>query len=136
MTVKRLDGGPIEAKPLSPEMVAQAKEMITGSLGLVPFTDLSVVPEDADWSHVTGGSLEVAGGGTETYELTWLEESYGRPTEFRKWRGFVDPKTDLPQRTESYRKLARDVEYTLVSVKVIAYLGDDEMQAVIKGASF
>jgi len=136
MTVKRLDGGPIEAKPLSPEMIAQANEIITGSLGLVPFADLSVVPEDADWSHVTGGSLEVAGVGTETYELTWLEESYGRPTGFRKWRVFVEPKTDLPQRTESYRKLARDVEYTLVSVKVITYLGDDEMQAVIKGASF
>ena len=133
---KRLTADSVVAVPLSVEMIAQAKEMITGSLGLVLFADLSVVPEDADWSHVTGSSLEVAGGGTETYELTWLEESYGRPTGFRKWRVFVDPKTDLPQRTESYRKLARDVEYILVSVKVIAYLGDDEMQAVIKGASF
>jgi hypothetical protein len=134
--IRHLTGNSVAPTPLSVEMIAQAKEMITGSLGLVPFTDLSVVPEDADWSHVTGGSLEVAGGGTETYELTWLKESYGRPTEFWKWRVFVDPKTDLPQRTESYRKSAHDVEYTLVSVKVIAYLGDDEIQAVIKGASF
>jgi hypothetical protein len=117
-------------------MIAQTKEMITGSLGLVPFADLSVVPEDADWSHVTGGSLEVAAGATEVYELTWSAKGYDGSIEFRKWRVFVDPKTDLPQRTESYRKSARDVEYTLVSVKVIVYLGDDEMQAVIKGASF
>jgi hypothetical protein len=136
MTVKRLDAGSIETKLLSPEMTAQIRNTITGSLGLVPFTDLSVVPEDADWSHVTGGSLEVGGGGTETYELTWLEESYGRPTEFRKWRVFVDPKTDLPQRTEFHRKSAPDVEYSLVSATVVEYLADDEMQAVIKEVSF
>ena len=136
MTVKRLDGGPIEAKPLSPEMIAQTREMIIGYLGLVPFTDLSVVPEDADWSHVTGGSLEVAAGATEVYELTWSAKGYDGSIEFRKWRVFVDPKTDLPHRTEFYRKSAPGVEYSLVSANVVEYLADDEMQAVIKGASF
>jgi hypothetical protein len=136
MTVKRLDGGPIEAKPLSPEMIAQTKEMITGSLGLVPFADLSIVPKGADWSRVSGDDLEVAAEGMEISQLSWVEKAYGGSDISWKWRVFVDTKTDLPQKTESYRKLARDVEYTLVSVKVIAYLGRDQMQAVIKGASF
>jgi hypothetical protein len=133
---KHLTGDSVAATPLSVEMIAQAKEIITGSLGLVPFADLSVVPEDADWNRITGGSLEVAGGATEMYELTWSAKGYDGSIGFRKWRVFVDPKTDLPHRTEFYRKSTPDVEYTLVSANVVEYLADDEMQAVIKEVSF
>jgi hypothetical protein len=136
ITVKRLDGGPIEAKPLSPEMIAQTKETITGYLGLVPFADLSVVPKGADWSRVSGDNLEVAAQEMGIYQLSWVEKVYDGSAIFWKWRVFVDPKTDLPQRGEFYRKSAPDVEYSLVSANVVEYLADDEMQAVIEGASF
>jgi hypothetical protein len=65
-----------------------------------------------------------------------VEKVYDGSAIFWKWRVFVDPKTDLPQKTEFYKKLGFGDEYALKSANVVEYLSDNEMQAVIKEVSF
>jgi hypothetical protein len=134
--VKHLDSGLVEATNLSVEINTAIEKMIAGSLGLVPFTDLSLVPKDAKWSQVTNDGLEDVAEDIEVYDLTWLEKAYDGSNVFWRWRVFLNPKTNLPQSTESYRKSAGDIEYILVSVKTVKYLSDGEMREVIKEASF
>jgi len=129
---KQVATGVTDTTPLSTEMTAEVRDRIGGFLGLVPFADLSIVPKDADWSPVAGESLE-ATGDIEAHDLTWTEKAYDGSEVFRKWRVFVDPETDLPQRTEWYEKPTVDGEYILRSIKVAEYLNDNEMQLVIRG---
>ena len=68
--------------------------------------------------------------------MTWIGKSYENVTILRKWRFFIDAKTNLPQRTELYNKLPADSEYNLVSVKVVEYLSDSEIQSVLEACSF
>lgn len=134
--IKHLDTGSVETALLSAEMITNIEKTISGFWGLVPFADLSVVPDDAGWNRAADDGVAAAAKGVEVYDLTWRRKAYDGSVGFRKWRVFVDPKTNLPQKTELYRKLAGDFEYTLISVKVVEYLTDSEVQAVIRDSSF
>ena len=133
---KQLDTVVTETIPLTAVSVADVEKRMTGSLGLTPFYDISDVPQDAQWNRVTGEGLKIADKGVEVYDLTWVEEKYGAVMVFSKWRVFVDPKTNLPYRTEFYRKLPNSSEYILESTNVVEYLDDSEMQAVLEKAFF
>lgn len=133
--LKHADTNLIETTLLSGEMISKTEETTTGFWGLVPFANLSVIPEDAEWSRVTVDDLGATTNGIEIYDLTWLKKARDGSVGFRKWRVFVNSETNLPQRTEFYRKLAND-EYILRLVKVIEYLSDGEIQTVIREASF
>jgi hypothetical protein len=134
--VKHLDSGLVEATNLSVEINTAIEKMIAGSLGLVPFTDLSLVPKDAKWSRVTNDNLEAVAEDIEVHDLTWLEKAYDGSNVLWKWRVFVDVKMNLPQRVEWYTKLATDNDYILRSTNKVEYLDDIKMQEVIKEASF
>ncbi|HUT45003.1 MAG TPA: hypothetical protein VMX36_01910 [Sedimentisphaerales bacterium] len=133
--VKHFNTGSVETSPLPTETITGMENMITGSLGLVPFSDLSLVPEDAEWNHVTSNELKAASD-TAIYELIWIERSPAGNKVFNKWRVLVDPKTYLPRKTESYTKSSGDSEYTLRSVKIVEYLSDIEMETLIQEVSF
>jgi hypothetical protein len=108
----------------------------SSNLGLVPFTHISEIPADAQWSRVIDNSLEDTSVDTEIYDLTWTEKSSENSVIYKKWRFFVNPKTNLPQRTEFSEKLPTDSDYVLESINVVEYLNDAEMQAVVKTISF
>lgn len=133
--VKNLDNNLVETMMLSPEMIAGIHNTITGSLGLMPFYDISEIPADAEWNRVDKASLEV-NESIEAYDLIWIDRNNVNLVVFNKWRIFVDSKTNLPQRTEFYQKLSDDIEYTLYSAKVVEYISESEMQEVIKKPSF
>ena len=133
--VRHSDTGFVETTPLSTEMVTRTEKAMAGFLGLVPFNDLSLVLENAEWNFVGGNGLEAAGD-IEIYDLTWIDKAYDASMVFKKWRVFVDPKTNLPQKTKFYDKLSIDSEYALRSVMVVEYLSDSEMQEVIKESFF
>lgn len=118
------------------KMITEIGMKVTTFLGLVPFADLSVIPADASWSQVTDQGLAGITEGVEVYDLTWVEKLSDGSTVDRKWRVFVDPATNLPRRTEFYERLSGDSERKLRSLKVVKYLGDTEIQAVIKNAAF
>ena len=133
---KQLGTGSVVVTPLSDDTVAEIKKRITGSLGLMPFYDISEIPSDARWKHITSEDMVVTNKDTEVYDLIWTEKTRAGSTLFWKCRVFVYPKTSLPQRVERCRRSARDNEYTLRSVDIIEYLEDSEIQGVIKDYSF
>lgn len=134
--VKNFNTGFIETSPLTTETITETEKMMAGFIGLVPFDDISIIPNNAEWNRVVDEDLGTTTNTIEIYELTWLRRTLAGVTIFNKWRFFVDPKTYLPQRTEYYRKLDRDNAYTLKSIMEIKYLSDIEMDAVVKEASF
>lgn len=133
--VRHSDTGLVETVPLPAEMITETEKVMAGFLGLVPFSDLSLVPKDAEWEIVANNGLEAAGD-IETYDLTWTDKAYDGSLVFKKWRVFVDLKTNLPQKTKFYDKLSADGEYALKSVMVVEYPSDSEMQEVIKESFF
>jgi hypothetical protein len=134
--IKQLDTGIIETQPLTRDIGLDVEKQMAGSLGLTPFTDISEVPSDNEWSRVTDGGIESVSKDTEVYDLTWVEEKQIGFVVFRKWRFFVDPETKLPQKTEFYEKTTANSEYTLTSVFLIEYLSDSDILAIIKDAGF
>jgi len=133
---RRLGANLAEVTPLSDELIAEVEKKMSGSLGLIPFYDISDVPADAEWSRITDDSLETTVEGTGVYSLTWVEKRYDGSIKLKKWRVLVDTKTNLPQRTEFYEKLPADEDYALESVMVVEYLSDSEIQTTIKDHSF
>jgi len=133
---KQLGTAVIDTDPLTKDDAADIEKKMTGSLGLIPFSDISKVPPDSEWSRITDDGLEGVSEGTEVYDLIWTEKTHGGSALFRKWRVFADPKTNLPQKTEFYEKSPADSEYTLASVIVVEYLSDSEIWTVIKDVGF
>jgi hypothetical protein len=133
---KQLNTAVTEMLPLTAVSVADVEKKITGSFGLMPFYDISDVPQDAKWSRIANNGLEATAKHTEVYDLIWIEKVYGGPVIFRKWRVFANTETNLPQKIEWYKKLATDDEFVLETITVVEYLSNSEMQAVIKEASF
>jgi len=134
--VKRLGANLAEVTPLSDELIVEVEKKMSGSLGLMPFYDISDIPADAEWSRITNDLSENIPKDIKGYDLTWVEKRYDGSIKLKKWRVFVDPGTNLPQRTEFYERIPTDNEYTLESVMVVEYLSDSEIQAVIKDSSF
>jgi hypothetical protein len=134
MNVKNLSTGHVDRSRLSAETVAAAEDVVNKFLGIATLAEISVTADDPKW-HSVGNDL---GSGTEsnkTYELTWLMKTGAGSTVFNRWVFFVDPNTSLPQRVESYEKLAGQTEYTLSSAVEYKYLSDSEMRAIIDEAS-
>jgi hypothetical protein len=133
---KQLDTVVTETIPLTAVSIADVEKKITGSLGLMPFPDISEVPKDTEWKRVADDGLKATSEGIEVYDLSWVEQSPNGPLIFKRCRLFIDPNTNLPHKTEIYRKVAADSQYTLRSIVVVEYLSGSEIQAVIKDASF
>ncbi len=134
-TATHLGTDSVETTSLSEDLITKINKRISGSLGLLPFYDISEIPKDAEWSRVDDEILEVAEG-IEIYDLKWAKRKYGGSAEFKIWRVFADAKTRLPQKVEGYTRFADDAEFVLETVKVVEYLDESEIQAVTKDAGF
>ncbi|MCH7559615.1 MAG: hypothetical protein IIB56_19490 [Planctomycetes bacterium] len=126
--------GVIDTVQLTEDDIAGIEQKISGPLGLVPFYDISEIPPGAEWHQVA--NADVGEGDTEVYELTWTEKAYDDSVIFKKWRFFIDPQENLPQKVEIFRKSAANSEYNLRSARIVEYLSDNEIQSVIKDAGF
>ena len=61
------------------------------------------------------------------YDLTWSEDSDVQ----QKWRGFIDTRTNLPKRTERYRKKDNEQSFVLTTITKIEYPSDAELSSVL-----
>ncbi len=120
---------------LTDDIVAGMEDKISGSLGLLPFYDMSEIPKDAEWSRVDDKSIDVTKS-IEVYDLKWVKKKYGGSAISKKWRVFVEERTGLPQKVEWYQKSAADSEYILSSTMEIEYLSESKIREIIKEASF
>ncbi|MDD5326865.1 MAG: hypothetical protein PHY02_03510 [Phycisphaerae bacterium] len=134
--IKHLDTDVVDIARLTAEDIAGIENKIIGSLGLVPFYDISNIPQGADWNRVTDQDSEFAAKGLEVYDLAWTETTYGGSAVLKKWRFFVSIKTNLPQKIEIYQLLPAEAEYVLMSFVTVEYLDDTKILSVIKEASF
>ncbi len=133
---KQLDTGIIKTVRLIDDIIVDIKRKMSSTLDLMPFYDVSDVPENADWNLVATKDLDTTNKGIEVYDLTWIERAYDSSTVFKKWRVFADSETNIPQRIEWYEKSASDAEYILSLMMMVEYLNDNEIKEVIKEASF
>ncbi len=133
--VRYVDTAVTDTTPLTDDSIASVERKMSGSLGLLPFYDISEIPEDAEWRRVDDEILEVAEE-IEIYDLKWTERKYGGSAEFKIWRVFAVAKTSLPQKVEWYTRFADDAEFVLETVMVVEYLDESEIQAAIRDASF
>jgi len=130
---KTLSSGSIETDPVASDVLARVEESIVGMLGLMPFSDISDVPEGAKWYRVDDKDVEATIAGTEVYDLLWTKKT--PQVESHKWRYFVDTRTNLPRRIEVYLKKAFEENFTLYKYEVVTYLTDAEIKALIQSIS-
>ena len=134
-TTKNLSTGSITTAELDDDALTKVAETIRVPWGLLPFDNISEVPEDAKWQQVTDETIETIIPHTQVYDLTWTEKRLGGKVVHRKWRGYINTETKLPKRVERWIKLAKE-EYKLLTVVEATYSTAVEMRAVIKNAGF
>jgi hypothetical protein len=117
----------VQTETITEQMLAELEQSTARFSGLVPFSDMSDVPEGAHWNRVDDPEVAAIAPGTEAYELTWME-AVAR----RKWRVFVDVRTNLPKRAEFYAKLKPEDDYTIETITVVAYPSESEIQALVE----
>ncbi len=132
---KRSETGEIEVNQLAEDNIPGIKQKISGSLGIMPFDDISQIPPGFQWQRKDDEISGVAEG-IEIYELILPKRKYSGSSEFMIWRVFVDAKKSLPQKVEWYTRFNDDAEPLLETVMVIEYLDDSKIQKAIKDAGF
>ncbi len=125
-----------ETIKLTNESINSIKRKTESYLGLMPFYDIAEIPSDAQWGRIPDESLDAVAENIEVYDMTWTEKAYDGSVVFKKWRAFVDVRTEFPQRIEWYVKPSVNEEYTLESVNVVEYPDDSEMRIILKKVSF
>ena len=72
----------------------------------------------------------------EVYDLTWPDKTDANRPVFRRWRYFIETKTNMPRKVEKCYKLAPEDKYTLEETLVVSYPTTEEIKSVIKDAGF
>ncbi len=130
--IKYLSTGSITTTAITDEMLAKVEQAAGRRFGLLPFSDISDV-SGARWSRVEESKVAAAVSGTKVYELTWPQkETSSEAIELRKWRVFVDTRTNLPKRAEHYFKLDHEQDYKFEKYEVITYPSGEQIQSLIR----
>jgi hypothetical protein len=125
----------IQTNKLTEDGIAGIKQKMSGSLDLMPFDDISQITDGYEW-HPVDDQIPGVPQGIEIYDWKWTKTTYNSSV-FNKWRFFINPKNNLPQKIEISRKASADGEYKPRTVIEVKYLSDDsEILKVIKVAGF
>jgi len=125
---KLSDNGTVQIRALSAKDVVKGNKSLEGTFGLVPFSETTDIPKNAQWIRVDDEDVETIVPGTEAYELNWPEKGKW----FHKWRFFIEPTTNLLRRVESYKKTVFEHEYELNSVLLVEYPSGSAIEAIIR----
>jgi hypothetical protein len=117
---------------IQPDMRKKHEDSLSGSFGLIPFSDISAATKEAKWKRVDDNDITSTTPGTEAYDLTWSKQTNNYNTEYHKWRVFVDIQTNLPIKTAFYQKINVNSEYELKITHIVSYPTDDEIEAAIE----
>jgi len=131
--IKFLSSNSVKTVPITQEMLAELEKSAAKSADMVPFSDRNDIPSDAQWSRIDDREIPAAIPGTKAYDLTWVVKSTdSQAVVHRKWRVFVEDRTNLPKRIEWYAKSRPEDEYGFERFVVIAYPSENEIQNIIK----
>jgi hypothetical protein len=130
--LKDSNTGSITTAKMDDQDCAKIQEMMKAPWGLLPSHNTLKIYPDAQWEQVPNEKVETIIPDTEVYDLIWTEEKFAS----RKWRGYINRKTRLPQRVEWWLKLAEDDEYKRVTMIKVSYPKEAEIQTIINEAGF
>ncbi len=131
--IKYLSSNAVHTEPITQQMLAELEKSTAGSADMVPFSDGNDIPSDAQWSRIDDREVSAAVPGTKAYDLNWIAKSTdSQAAVHRKWRVFVEDRTNLPRKIEWYAKSSSEDEYGVERFVVIAYPSEDEIQDIIK----
>ena len=68
----------------------------------------------------------------EVYELTWPDSSADGRRIYRRWRYFIDSKTDLPCKIEKYSRGDPNDKYILQETLIISYPAETQIRTIIE----
>ncbi len=128
--------GAITKTELNDDTLAKVGETMEVPWGLLPFENISAVPEDAEWQNVTDKNIDTSIPNAKVYDLMWVEKKFGGSMNYHKWRGYIDTETKLPARVERWEKHTNEEEYKLLAIIKVAYPDAVEIQSVIDDAGF
>jgi len=72
----------------------------------------------------------------EVCELTWPDRTDVNNIVYRRWRYYIETKTNLPRKIEKYSRCDPNDSFTLEETLVIEYPTDEQIRQVIKDAGF
>jgi hypothetical protein len=127
--VKSFGNGAPKVVTLTKADAEAVRIRINSPLDIVP----SGVPGDAKW--VPDDAFESGTQDCEVYFLTWTERSMRGEAKLRKWRVFVEPGTNRPQKAQFFSKSPTDTNYVLWNELVVEYPDDRQVEAALKEAS-
>jgi hypothetical protein len=131
--IKFLSTNSVQTIQITQQMLAELDKSAAGSADMVPFSDRNDIPEEAQWNRIDDREVSAAIPGTQAYDLTWIVKSTdSQAAVHRKWRVFVEDRTNLPRKIEWYAKTRPEDEYVVERFVVVAYPGEDEIQDIIK----
>ena len=123
----------VQTQALTEQMLAELEKSVTPLSVISPFSYMRDIPEQARWNRISDPAVTVVVPGSEVYELLWTQQ--GTTSEVvldRKWRVFVDTRTNLPKKTESYTRSGSEQEYKLESFVIVTYPSESEIQDIIR----
>ena len=133
---KDLGTGAIKQTSLSSDNLVALRNMIYGSIGIMPFDKSSDIPPDAIWSEITDFDHSTGVDNMKVYELRWTEKTLRGLTSHRIWRVFTDASTNLPHKIQWLKQSESAPQPVLESTMIIEYPGDEEIVAKTEAMSF
>ena len=133
---KDLSTSEVEMLKLDSEALAKVQETMYLPWDMLPFDDISAVPEDAVWQQVANEDIMTTIPGTKVYDLVWTKKELIGSIVYNRWRGYIDTEIKLPRRIERWEKGSGEGKYELVTVMNVTYPEAVEIQAVIEDAGF
>ncbi len=124
----------IQKRDLTADDIAKLRKTINGSLGIIPFNDMSNLPPGSELAQLPDKTADPAGEVTEIYELTLRKDLNSNRARFSRWLFFVNAETSLPYKVEIYSRSGADEDYEMITQLSIEYPDESEIKAVIESA--
>ncbi len=117
---------------LSATIITRVKQAASQRFGLFPFSGTSDI-SSAQWSRVEDQLAQAVMPGTRIYDLTWSEaDTTSGSINLRKWRVYLDKKTNLPRRTEWYPRRKPEDEFEFESFDIVTYPDENQIRTLIR----
>ena len=123
--------GSVDYQAAAPESLEKARSYMKSALGLLPVQGLFDLSRNATWRRISVETQEAETTAIEIYELEWKRIDFDGLEVSRKWYGYIDPDTHLPQKIEWYKKTPKDNDYVLETTCSVEYLNPADIQAAV-----
>ena len=115
----------IQSDPITEGQLSELEKSTTQFFGIPNITEI------AQWTRIDNPNNMTIVPDSEIFELMLSKETASGSITYRKERVFVETKTNLPLRVESYVKITPEGQYELENFSVFTYPRDGEIEAIV-----